>query len=131
MATANTKGKGKSLDRLFNDLTTRANALDSVTDNGNTNNKFDSSSGSDHDYYLDIGTEPPRFGQYRLARIRLKQNVYDHDTIIQDELDYYLKSKLREPQEQRYQREKKAWYFHDLTYLVQTRDDQSLVSKFF
>ena len=80
--------------------------------------QLQSQSYSDHDYYLDRGWEPPRFAQYRLARAKHKigeTKAYQDfwDSVTQDELDYYLKSKLREPPEQRYQRHKEVWYFHD------------------
>jgi hypothetical protein len=116
--------KSKNIEALVNNLTQRIAALDldnNDTDSSNNNN-------NDHDYYLDRGMEPPRFVQYRLARARHKigdtktyQDVWD--SITQDELDYYLKARLREPLEQRYQRIKKEWYFHELSYLHQTVDD--------
>jgi len=49
---------------------------------------------------------------------------YDIDkTITQDELDYNLKAKLRVSPEERYQAEKRKWYFHKLSYSDQTTDD--------
>jgi hypothetical protein len=36
-----------------------------------------------------------------------------NNTITQDELDYYLKKKLRVSSEQRYQDKKKNWFFHE------------------
>ena len=73
----------------------------------------------DDQYYLDIGSEPPRFAYYRAARARLTdafgnktcEDVWDSTT--QDESDYYLKMNLRTHPEERYQRKKKAWYFHE------------------
>ena len=43
----------------------------------------------------------------------------DYDSsITQDELDYGLKRKLREPPEQRYQRVKSAGYFHESSWYM-------------
>jgi hypothetical protein len=50
----------------------------------------------DDDYYLEIGSEPPRFADYRAARAKITdafgnktcEDVWD--SITQDELDYYL-----------------------------------------
>lgn len=39
-------------------------------------------------------------------------------TVTQDELDYYLKAKLRVPPEQRYQDKKEDWFFHVITVSV-------------
>ena len=72
----------------------------------------------DDQYYLDIGSEPPRFAYYRAACARLTdafgnktcEDVWD--CITQDESEYYLKMRLRIPPEQRYQR-RKEWYFHE------------------
>jgi hypothetical protein len=107
----------KNLDRLVNNLSQRVAGLDQ--DNGSDNDSsYNNKSDSDHDYYLDRGMEPPRFAQYRLARTRHKigdtktyQDVWD--SITQDELDYYLKLRLSEPAEQRYQRIRKEPWFHD------------------
>ena len=81
-------------------------------------------------YYLAIGSEPPRFAYYLYVRALGWQtlghkpwdHVYDH-RITQDELDYYLKKKLRVPPEQRYQQKKQNWFFHELSYLHQTVDE--------
>jgi hypothetical protein len=84
----------------------------------------------DDDYYLDRGSEPPRFAYYRHVRVeqctdewRKKTLECVWDTITQDELDYYLKAKLRASPEERYQNEKREWFFHELSYLHQTVDD--------
>ena len=76
MALHRNKNSDKILDTISKKLSKVDNISNGVTNNGNTN---------DHDYYLDANTEPPRFGQYRLARARSKE-----DNITQDELDYYL-----------------------------------------
>ena len=64
-------------------------------------------------------------------QVRIEQCTDEHrkrlfecvkDSITYDELDYYLKANLRVPPEQRYQHKKEAWYFHELSYLQQTRD---------
>jgi hypothetical protein len=87
-------------------------------------------SGDEHDdYYIDIGSEPPRFLYYMKVRAEKWKASGPHgpseydDTITQDELDYALKYRLRMSPEQRYQREKSYWYWHDLSYLDQTKDD--------
>ena len=66
---------------------------------------YNSSKGNDNeyddDYYLEIGSEPPRFAGYRAARAMITdafgnktfEDVWD--SITQDESDYYLKMKLR------------------------------------
>lgn len=84
----------------------------------------------DDDYYLDRRSEPPRFAYYRHVRVeqctdewRKKTLECVWDTISQDELDYYLKAKLRVSPEERYQNEKREWFFHELSYLHQTVDD--------
>ena len=72
----------------------------------------------DDEYYLEIGSEPPRFADYRAARVKITdafgnktcEDVWD--SITQDESDYYLKMNLRVHPEDRYQHKKKAWYFH-------------------
>ena len=96
------------VDRYAKDLFKR---LDSLS-NGTGSNEYDD------DYYIEIGSEPPRFADYRLERAKITdafgnktfEDVWD--SITQDESDYYLKMNLRTPPEERYQRKKKAWYFH-------------------
>lgn len=46
-----------------------------------------------------------------------------YDSITHDELNYYLKAKLRTPPEQRYQHNKRNRFFHELSYLHQTVDE--------
>jgi hypothetical protein len=100
--------------------------LDSFSSDGcNGNGNNDRSYGlyeHDDDYYLDIGSEPPRFAYYIHIRIeksndehRKKSNEAAYDsTITQDELDYALKRKLRITPEARYQHEKRHYYWHEL-----------------
>jgi hypothetical protein len=114
------------IDKHLKGLSDRLNAVSASGDNGNGN---DSNVLTD-DYYLAIGSEPPRFMYYRHVRAeewqalghKLWDHVYDH-RITQDELDYYLKKKLRVSPEQRYQYEKQDWFFHELSYLDQTVDE--------
>jgi hypothetical protein len=78
----------------------------------------------DDDYYLEIGSEPPRFADYRAARAKITdafgnktfEDVWD--SITQDESDYYLKMSLRVSPEERYQDKKKAWYFHESSWCM-------------
>jgi hypothetical protein len=106
-------------DRYAKDL---FKLLDSLS-NGNGSNEFDD------DYYIAIGSEPPRFADYRAARAKITdafgnktcEDVWD--SITQDELDYYLKMNLRVHPEDRYQHKKEAWYFHESSwYMRQGRD---------
>ena len=86
------------------------------------------SNGNDHiyddDYYIEIGSEPPRFADYRGARAKINDTfgnkTYEDvwDSITQDESDYYLKMKLRMSPEERYQRKKEAWYFHESSWYM-------------
>ena len=116
------------IDRHLKDLTNRLNVVVSST-KGNYDDD-DSSSNSnrlqikDDEYYLSIGSKPPRFAYY--GHVRTKEwealghkpwngsNDEDHDQrTTQEELDFMLKRDLRVPPEERYQREKKNWLFHD------------------
>ena len=70
--------------------------------NTNNNNHI-----KDDDYYLAIGSEPPRFAYYRYLRIKKCDDEYRrqtceaaYDAITQDELDFALKRKLRGPPEE-------------------------------
>lgn len=105
------------IDKSLRDLIGRLNV---VSGSSNDNNEITS---RDDDYYLAIGLEPPRFAYYRQVRIersndkwRKKTFEAAYDSITQDELDFSLKRKLREPPEQRYLREKGNWFFHDSSY---------------
>jgi hypothetical protein len=108
------------IDKHVKDLSRR---LDSVSGNGDSDE--DDNYGlydNDDDYYLDIGSEPPRFAYYRRVRIEKSNDEYRkrsyeaaYDDITQDELNFSLKRKLRMMPEQRYQREKSNFLFHDLS----------------
>ena len=101
-------------DRYAKDLFKR---LESFS-NGNGSNEYDD------DYYIAIGSEPPRFADYRAARAKITdafgnktcEDVWD--SITQDESDYYLKMNLRVPPEDRYQHKKEAWYFHESSWYM-------------
>ena len=90
--------------------------LSSGNDNGN---EYD-----DDDYYLEIGSEPPWFAEYRAARAKITdafgnktcEDVWD--SITQDESDYYLKMNLRTSPEERYHHKKDAWYFHESSWCM-------------
>ena len=94
------------------------------------NNLLQSATTKDSDdYYLATDSEPPRFQYYRHVRIQnsndeWKKKTFEaaYDSITQDELDFYLKRKLREPPEQRYLREKGNWFFHDSSYSMRGLD---------
>jgi hypothetical protein len=96
-------------DRYAKDLCKKLENYNFSDDNGNE---------YDDDCYLDIGSEPPRFADYRAARAKITNAFGDKtfedvwDSITQDESDYYLKMSLRTSPEERYQYKKKAWYFH-------------------
>ena len=107
------------VDRYAKDLSKK---LDSFS-NGNGNYDDDSYGLTKHDdgYYLDRGSEPPRFAYYRHVRAEewkaLGYKPWDHEydsRITQDELDFILKRNLRMPPEARYQRETSNSYFHEL-----------------
>ena len=92
------------IDKHLRDLSDRLNA---VSGSSNDNNEIT----RDDDYYLAIGSEPPRFAYYRQVRIdnpmtngRRKHYEAVYESITQDELDYSLKGKLRvKSPEERYQ----------------------------
>ena len=74
----------------------------------------------DDEYYLDRGSEPPRFAYYRHVRaeewkaLGPKPRDHEYDSrITRDELDFILKRNLRMPPEEKYQREKAHWYWHE------------------
>lgn len=75
-------------------------------------------------YYIEIESEPPRFADYRAARAKVTDafgnKTYEDvwDSITQDESDYYLKMNLRMSPEERYQRKKEAWYFHESSWYM-------------
>ena len=111
------------VDRYAKDLSKK---LDSFS-NGNGNYDDDADDDSyvlykhDDEYYLDRGSEPPRFAYYRHVRAEewetLGHKPWDHEydsRITQNELDFILKRNLRMPPEERYRREKAHWYWHEL-----------------
>ena len=89
------------VDRYARDLFKKLEDYNISSGNGNE---------CDDDYYLEIGSEPPRFADYRAARAKITDafgnKTYEDvwDSITQDELDYYLKMNLRVHPEDRYQR---------------------------
>jgi hypothetical protein len=104
------------VDRYAKDLFKK---LDDYNFSSFNDNEYD-----DDDYYLEIGSEPPRFTDYRAARAEITdafgnktfEDVWD--SITQDESDYYLKMNLRVNPEDRYQDKKKAWYFHESSWYM-------------
>lgn len=111
------------IDKHLRDLSNRLNA---VSGSSNDNNEIT----KDDDYYVAIGLEPPWFAYYRHVRAQewqaLGHKPWDHvydPRITQGEIDYNLKEKLRVSPEERYQHEKRNWFFHDLSYLHQIVDE--------
>ena len=107
------------VDKFVNNLFKK---LDNSNNNGNGINSS-SNNVKDDNYYLAIGSEPPRFAYYRHCRVnnskdewRKKTLEAAYDSITQDELDFNLKRKLRISPEQRYQQKKENWLFHDSSY---------------
>jgi hypothetical protein len=78
----------------------------------------------DDDYYVEIGSETPKFADYREQRAKITdafgnktfEDVWD--SITQDESDYYLKMNLMMSPEERYQHKKNAWYFHESSWYM-------------
>lgn len=112
------------IDKHLKDFANRLSAISSIKGNDD-----DSRLIKDDDYYLSVGSDPPRFAYYHHVRAQEWEalghrpwdgiNDDDHDRrITQDELDYWLKRELRIPPEERYQREKKNWLFHDCSYYM-------------
>ena len=105
-------------DKYAKDLLKRLQSFS----NGNGSNEYDD------DYYIEIGSEPPRFADYRAARAKITNafgnKTYEDvwDSITQDESDYYLKMNLRVHPEERYQHKKEAWYFHESSWYMRGRD---------
>ncbi|HEY7569890.1 MAG TPA: hypothetical protein VH796_00850 [Nitrososphaeraceae archaeon] len=80
------------VDRYIKDLFKKLDEYNSPSSND---------SEYDDDVYLEIGSEPPRFADYRAARAKTT-DAFGHktgediwDNITQDESDYYLKLNLR------------------------------------
>lgn len=112
------------VDKYIKDISDR---LDTISSNGNGNGHGAGNNGpEDYDYdeyLLDTGREPLRFAYYRHVRVQQCTDEYRkksfecaHDSFTQDELDFYLKAKLRTPPEERYQDQKQNWFFHDTSY---------------
>jgi hypothetical protein len=107
------------IDRYVKDLFKK---LDNYNFSSGNDNEYDD------DYYLEIGSEPPRFAEYRAARAKVTDafgnKTYEDvwDSITQDESDYYLKMNLRSSPEDRYQHKKKAWYFHESSWYMRHND---------
>jgi hypothetical protein len=94
---------------------------------------YNFSSGNDNeyddDYYTEVGSEPPRFADYRAEQAKIT-NAFGYktcedvwDSITQGESHYYLKMKLRRTPEKRYQHKKKAWYFHEPSWYMRQGND--------
>ena len=109
-----------NVDRYAKDLFKK---LDNYNFSSGNANKYDD------DYFIKIGSEPPRFADYRAARAKITdafgnktcEDVWD--SITQDESDYYLKMNLRMPPEERYQHKKEAWYFHESSWCMRHNDN--------
>jgi hypothetical protein len=105
------------IDKYINAVARR---LDNITANGNDNGgnghdddiiiRDDEYYLSNHDRGMLLYDIPPRFYYYRHIREKLNRQ----DSITQDEISYALKRYLRMTPEQRYQREKSHYYFHEL-----------------
>ena len=108
------------VDRYVKDLFKK---LDNCNFSSGNDNEYDD------DYYLEQGSEPPRFAEYREARAKITDvfgnKKYEDvwDIITQDESDYYLKVNLRTSPEERYQRSKEAWYFHESSWYIRHNND--------
>ena len=108
------------VDRYVKDLFKK---LDNCNFSSGNDNEYDD------DYYLEQGSEPPRFAEYREARAKITDvfgnKKYEDvwDIITQDESDYCLKVNLRTSSEERYQRSKEAWYFHESSWYIRHNND--------
>jgi hypothetical protein len=102
-------------DKQIKDISERLKNIS----NGNGNDSGNGNNDNNHaerydDYYLNLGRDPPRFYIYIQARAETGSN-YD-SSVTEDELAYALKSRLTMTPEQRYQREKRHWYWHESSY---------------
>jgi LPS sulfotransferase NodH len=117
------------IDKSVNDMLKRLESIISTTPGYSTGE-------DDADYEEDEATIQHRFACYRAARAKKTapalmmdgngftyEDVYD--TITQEELDYFLKQRLKISPEERYQHAKKRWYMHESSYLHQTRDENT------
>lgn len=109
------------IDKDLKDLANRLNFVVSST-KGNNDGNSSRLQIKDDEYYLSIGSEPPRFLYY--GHVRAKEwkalghepwdgsNDDNHDRrITQDELDFILKRELRISPEERYQHRKRELVF--------------------
>ena len=110
------------IDRYTKGISSRLDSLSLATANGSGGNGNNGGIDNfDDDYYLAIGSQPPRFQAYRHWRWEQldewgKLICEDVDeTVTQDELDFGLKRWLRKTPEERYQEEREDRYFHELS----------------
>jgi hypothetical protein len=94
--------------------------------NGNGIEDYDDNYGltdeHDDDYYFDRGQVPLWFRYHDIVLRERREKALGreldvdefHHSITQDQLDLILKMELRISSEQRYQREKQNYYFHEL-----------------
>jgi hypothetical protein len=105
------------VDRYAKDLFKKLDDYNFSSGSGNYNEY-------DDDYYIEIGSEPHRFGDYRAARAKITDafgnKTYEDvwDSITQDESNYYLTMNLMMSPEDRYQQKKEAWYFHESSWYM-------------
>lgn len=105
-------------DKHIRDISDRLNRI-SCNYNGKVHTDIIDFEDYDDEYYLEVDSEPLSFAYYRQVRVEQCNDEYRkktcegvYDSITQDELDYYLKRKLRVTPEQRYQDKKEDWFFH-------------------
>ena len=110
------------IDRFIKDISDRLDGISPISYPENDNDDYSRLQKYDDEYYLDTNSEPPRFAYYRHVRVEQCTDEYRkkslecvHDSITQDELDYYLKAKLRVPPEQRYQDKNTTGFFRLLS----------------
>lgn len=95
-------------NKSINKLKERLNAIEKQTSNR-----------EETDYEIEA-----RFAKLREARAKKTDAFGDKtyedvwDEITQEELDYYKRKNLEVPPEERYQKLKKAWYFHDSSWYM-------------
>ena len=108
------------IDKHLKDLSDRINAAAFAELDKDKDKNLENAATEDDDYYLDRGERPPRFVYYKKVRREKysdfeKLACFDPDeTITQDELDFILKRQLRMTPEERYQRAKRHYYWHEL-----------------
>jgi hypothetical protein len=101
--------------KLRNNIAERMDLFD--TGNGNANSDFNEPPYDelDDEYCLEHHIEPPRFAYYKQVRKDnpvVKEWEYDARETM-DERNFYLKQRLRELPEQRYQDKRPHYYWHD------------------